>query len=50
MIFQHAVLGAEVAGAEAAVSDNALSRILALFEGAADFLGGQPASEGERAS
>lgn len=32
--FEHAMLGAEVAVAEAAVSDNALSLFLALLEGA----------------
>lgn len=32
--FEHAMLGAKVAAAEAAVSDNALSLFLALLEGA----------------
>ena len=32
--FEHAMLGAEVAATEAAVSDNALSLFLALLEGA----------------
>ena len=48
MVFQHAMLRAEVAGAESAVADDALSRILAFFEGAADFLWRHPASDGDR--
>jgi hypothetical protein len=36
---QHAVLAAEVAGAEAAVADNALRRVAAVLEAAADLLG-----------
>ena len=47
VVFQHAMLGAKVAGAETAIPDDALSRILAVFEGAADFLGGHSASDGD---
>ena len=37
--FQHAVLAAEVAGAEAAVADDALRGIAAVLEAAADLFG-----------
>ena len=36
---QHAVLAAEVAGAEAAVADNALRGVTTVLEAAADLLG-----------
>ena len=39
MILQHSVLTAEMSGAEAAIADNALSSVLAVFEGTAHFLG-----------
>jgi len=39
MILQHSVLAAEMSGAEAAITNNALSSVLAVFEGAAHFLG-----------
>lgn len=39
MRLQHAVLAAEVAGAEAAVADNALRGVAAVLEAAADLLG-----------
>lgn len=40
MVLQQAVLAAEMAFAEAAVSNNALSGVLAVLETAADLLGG----------
>lgn len=39
MRLQHAVLAAEVAGAKAAVADNALRCVAAVLEAAADLLG-----------
>ena len=39
MRFQHAVLAAEVAGAEAAVTDDALRSVTAVLEAAADLFG-----------
>jgi len=44
MVLQHPVLAAEMSGAEAAISDDALGGVLAVFEGAADLLGGHAAS------
>ncbi len=38
MIFQHAMLATELALAERAIADNALSLILAILEGTADLL------------
>lgn len=48
MILKKPMLPAEMAGAEPAIADNPLRRVSAFFEGAADFLGGHPAAEGER--
>ena len=45
VILQHAVFAAEVAGAEAAVPDDALGRFLAVFERAADLLGRHAAAD-----
>lgn len=47
MALQHAMLAAEVAGAEAAVADDALCCVLAVFEVAADLLG-RPAPDRQR--
>ena len=48
MVLQHAMLGTEMTRAESAVPDNALGGVFAVFEGAADFLGGHAAADGER--
>ena len=47
MIFQHSVLAAEMACAEAAVADDALGGVFAVFVGAADFFGWHAAFYGE---
>ena len=46
MRLEHAVLAAEVAGAEAAVADDALRGVAAVLETAADLLG-SAAADGE---
>ena len=48
MVLQHTVLTAVVAAAEAAVADDALRRILAVLERAADLLRGHAAAQRER--
>jgi hypothetical protein len=45
VVLEQAVLAAEMAGAEAAVADDALGGVLALLEGAADLLGRHAATE-----
>ena len=45
MVLQHSVLAAEVSGAEAAITDNALGSILAVFKCAAHLLGGHATSD-----
>jgi hypothetical protein len=46
VVFEHAVLTAVVAIAEAAVADDGLCAVLAVLEGAADLLWGHAAAEG----
>lgn len=45
MVFQHAMLGAVVAAAEATVADNGLCAVLAVLERAADLLGGHASAK-----
>ena len=47
VVFQHAMLAAEMSRAEAAVANNTLCGFLAVFECAADFLGRHAAADGE---
>ena len=47
VILQHAMLAAVVAGAEAAVANDALGLLLAVLEAAADLLGWHAASHGQ---
>jgi hypothetical protein len=47
VVLKHAMLTAVVALAEAAVANNGLGTVLAVIEGAADFLGGHAAAQGE---
>jgi hypothetical protein len=47
VVFKHAMFAAVVALAEAAVADNGLGAVLAVLEGAADFLGGHAAAQGQ---
>jgi len=47
MILQHAMFPTIMAVAKTAIPDDALRPFLAVFEGAADFLGGHAAEEGE---
>ena len=47
VVFQQAVLAAEMAVAEAAVADDALGRVFALLEGAADLFRRHPAAQGQ---
>jgi len=44
MVLQHPVLSAEMSGAEAAIADNALGSVPAVFEGAAHLFGGHATS------
>lgn len=46
MVLEHAVLAAVVPAAEAAVADDALRRVLALLERAADLLGRHATTQG----
>ena len=48
VVLEQAVLAAVVARAEAAVADDALRRVFAQFETAADLLGGHAAAQRER--
>ncbi len=47
MILQHAMFPTIMPVAKTAIPDDALGPLLAVFEGAADFLGGHAAEEGE---
>lgn len=47
MVFEESVLAAEMAVAEAAVADDALSLVFAVLETAADLLGRHAAANGE---